>query len=85
LYLTRYQTLTKELSIHIVPGTIISKVLDPASQGVPLALENNAYLLAAGTGEVLGSYTKKNLWHPERDVLTPDLDTPHKLFPARPQ
>jgi predicted amidohydrolase len=29
------------------------------------------YLLGAGSGAILASYQKRNLWHPERGVLTP--------------
>ena len=38
-----------------------------------------AYLFGAGTGEVCGSYTKKNLWHTERQHLITDTK-PHLAF-----
>jgi len=40
-----------------------------------------ASFLAAGTGEVLGTYQKKNLWHPERPHLTAGTALePHAAF-----
>lgn len=45
-----------------------------------MELRNVAYFIAASSGEILGSYQKKNLWHPERGVLTPDLRTAHTSF-----
>jgi len=39
-----------------------------------------AYFLAAGTGEILGTYQKKNLWHPERPHLTAGALEPHSAF-----
>jgi len=39
-----------------------------------------AYLLAAGTGKILASYQKRNLWHPERGILTPGVKSPHTAF-----
>lgn len=39
-----------------------------------------AYFLAAGTGDILGSYQKKNLWHPERPHLTAGALEPHAAF-----
>jgi predicted amidohydrolase len=39
-----------------------------------------AYFIAAASGSILASYQKKNLWHPERGILTPDLHTPHTSF-----
>ncbi|KAK4446451.1 carbon-nitrogen hydrolase [Podospora aff. communis PSN243] len=74
-YLPRYQELAKELNIHIVPGTII--VQPP---GEPAEMRNMAYLIAAGTGDILMSYQKRNLWHPERGVLTAGPPRPHEAF-----
>lgn len=34
-------------------------------------LKNTAVFLEAGTGKIIGRYTKRNLWHPEREYLTP--------------
>lgn len=39
-----------------------------------------AYFIAAGSGEILGKYQKKNLWHPERPHLTGSKTEPHKAF-----
>lgn len=39
-----------------------------------------AYFLAAGTGDILGTYQKKNLWHPERPHLTGSAHEPHAAF-----
>lgn len=39
-----------------------------------------AHFIAAGTGEICGSYQKKNLWHPERPHLTGSKSTPHTAF-----
>ncbi|KAK0631452.1 carbon-nitrogen hydrolase [Immersiella caudata] len=75
-YLPRYQQLAKDLNIHIVPGTIITH--HPSEN--PTELRNMTYLIAAGTGEILTSYQKRNLWHPERDVLTPSAPAPHQAF-----
>jgi len=35
-----------------------------------IALENEAFLLDT-TGEMCGNYIKRNLWHPEREYLSP--------------
>lgn len=77
-YVSKYQELAKELKINIVPGTIVT--VDPkspppgASNGTtssakPPVLLNIAPFISY-TGELLGSYTKANLWLPERAVLT---------------
>ncbi len=70
-YLDNYITLAKELNINIVPGTIVEKHED--------TLTNVAYFISS-TGEVLGRYQKKNLWHPERPHLTSSSHTPHQAF-----
>lgn len=43
-------------------------------------LRNMAHFIAAGTGEIAGSYQKKNLWHPERPHLSPGRHEPHAAF-----
>ncbi|KAJ5177253.1 uncharacterized protein N7482_003130 [Penicillium canariense] len=60
-YLAQYQALAKELKICLVPGTIIEKQAD--------LFYNTAYFIS-NDGSVLGSYRKKNIWHPERPHLT---------------
>ncbi|KAL6365960.1 hypothetical protein LRP88_00543 [Fusarium phalaenopsidis] len=67
-YLARYQAFARELDINIVPGTICEAYLGDSGKE---DLRNGAYFLAAGTGEICGSYQKKNLWHPERPHFTP--------------
>ena len=58
-YLSNYQALAKELSICIVPGTLVEVHKDKDSEE-PI-LWNVAYFIGP-TGEVLGRYVKKNLW-----------------------
>lgn len=70
-YLDAYQTLAKELNICIVPGTIVEK------HGNELL--NVAYFIS-NDGSILGSYQKKNLWHPERPHLTSSKHDPHIAF-----
>lgn len=83
-YVPRYQELAKELKINIVPGTIVT--IDPnspppaASNGTASASIKHPVLLNIApfisyTGELLGSYTKANLWIPERTVLTSGPDS----------
>ncbi|KAF5001161.1 hypothetical protein FGRMN_1185 [Fusarium graminum] len=76
--LSKYQDLAKELNINIVPGTICQVEQVPDSKDE--TLKNMAFFLAAGTGEICGSYQKKNLWHPERPHLTSSTHTPHMAF-----
>ncbi|KAK7419463.1 hypothetical protein QQZ08_010833 [Neonectria magnoliae] len=78
-YLSKYQDLARELNINIVPGTIC----EPHPSADPSAkeeLRNMAHFLAAGTGDISGSYQKKNLWHPERPHLTSSGHSPHVAF-----
>jgi predicted amidohydrolase len=86
-YLPRYQALARELNIHIVPGTIIQVVKDPAqpgdvsdTPGPVVELRNLTYFIAASTGDILSTYQKRNLWQTERGVLTTAQHTPHKAF-----
>jgi predicted amidohydrolase len=58
-YLTRYRRMAKELSICIVPGTLIEPRKDDMTG--ELALFNVAYFID-DKGEVIGNYIKKNLW-----------------------
>ncbi|KUI56189.1 hypothetical protein VP1G_03496 [Cytospora mali] len=91
-YLARYQALARELDISIVPGTICES--HPATEHAPALpedakarealqgkeLRNMAHFVSAGTGELAGSYQKKNLWHPERPHLSPGRHVPHSAF-----
>jgi Predicted amidohydrolase len=82
--------LARELKINIVPGTFCEVHRhDP----MPISempggteIRNMAYWIAAGTGELIGSYQKVNLWHPERKVLAapepPDGDPSRKVHKA---
>jgi predicted amidohydrolase len=70
-YLYAYCALAKQLNICIVPGTIVEKHTDE--------LHNVAYFIS-NTGEILGHYQKKNLWHPERPHLTSSKHDPHEAF-----
>ncbi|KAK1831504.1 carbon-nitrogen hydrolase [Podospora conica] len=88
-YLPKYQALARDLNIHIVPGTVVvgagkEASVDAATPPETRQLRNLAYLLAAGTGEILASYQKRNLWHPERGIITPGLGpaTEHGLDTA---
>ncbi|KAL8842981.1 MAG: hypothetical protein Q9205_003665 [Flavoplaca limonia] len=77
IYLNKYRTLAKELSICIVPGTIIErhKIAETKEQ----KLLNVAYFID-NKGEILGCYQKKNLWHPERPYLTSSTHEPHEVI-----
>jgi predicted amidohydrolase len=83
-YLAKYQQLARELNINIVPGTICEShpvtPKDDANSDVREELRNMAHFLAAGTGDILNSYQKKNLWHPERPHLTSSGHSPHVAF-----
>lgn len=70
-YLDSYCSLAKELKMSIVPGTIVEKHGDE--------LLNIAYFIG-NNGEILSSYTKKNLWHPERPHLTSSGHDRHEAF-----
>ena len=76
-YVTKYAALAKELKINIAPGTIVTSnpnspvqngTSSGASGGKPSLLNIAPFI--SFNGEVLGSYTKANLWHPERPHLT---------------
>jgi len=79
-YVSKYQSLAKELKINIVTGTILtatssgstdddSAAVQDAGKHTPPDLHNISNFITH-TGEIAGSYTKKNLWHPERPHLT---------------
>lgn len=62
----KYQALAKECNISIVPGTIVERHIvekseeDPEDKGHKLL--NVAYFID-NKGEIVGKYTKKNLWY----------------------
>ncbi|MCJ1405568.1 hypothetical protein MMC11_008796, partial [Xylographa trunciseda] len=67
-YLTAYRALAAELHICIVPGSIVRPCTPTAT--APQSLENATYFISS-TGDILGSYVKKNLWGPtERAYLS---------------
>lgn len=66
-YLRRFQNLAKELSIDLVPGTI--GAWEDRDDGGEPVLCNNSYFIDRH-GEILCTYRKKNLWHPEREIFT---------------
>jgi len=74
-YLKKYQALARELSICIVPGTIIEVAQGDGED----ALHNMAYFISSD-GAVLGQYQKKNLWIAERHHLVSSAHEPHKAF-----
>lgn len=77
-YLVKYQELARRLGINIVPGTICGP---PEGNGEDEdQLHNMSYFIAAGTGDICGSYQKKNLWHPEREHITSSGHKPHQAF-----
>lgn len=82
-YLKRYQALAKECNICIVPGSIVRPVSitpSPPNAEIKLGLENVTYFIS-NTGEILGSYVKKNLWGlTERSFLRSSGDSPHRVI-----
>ena len=84
-WIQKYQSLALQLHINIVPGTIVQANgnCDPdsstsGSSEQPLL---NVSTFISDKGEILGSYTKLNLWHPERPHLTPSsLSQPHTVL-----
>jgi predicted amidohydrolase len=75
-YLANYQALAKELKICIVPGTIIEKHSGPNEASL---FYNTAYFIS-NDGSILGSYRKKNIWHPERPHLTSSAQERHEAI-----
>jgi predicted amidohydrolase len=59
-----------------VPGTIIEKHDD---LNTPTQFFNTAYFIS-NDGSILGSYRKKNIWHPERPHLTSSGSERHVAF-----
>lgn len=79
LYLAKYQALAKELRICIVAGTIVHS--QSSSDTVDDAKLLNTSTFISSTGAILGDYTKKNLWHPERPHLSSSgIDDPHSVI-----
>jgi predicted amidohydrolase len=83
-YLDAYCQLAKKLHINIVPGTIIEahrkKDTGNTNDEKPdHVLYNTAYFISS-SGDVVGKYVKKNIWHPERPHLTSSGADPHEVF-----
>ncbi|EED17820.1 hydrolase, carbon-nitrogen family, putative [Talaromyces stipitatus ATCC 10500] len=77
-YLKSYCQLAKALHINIVPGTIIEAERKDTSTDQH-TLYNTAYFISS-SGEILGKYRKKNIWHPERPHLTSSGADPHEVI-----
>ncbi|KAF4119980.1 Carbon-nitrogen hydrolase [Geosmithia morbida] len=86
-FVPRYQDLARTLDISIVPGTICYSHDEPASSSSTTTtttttahrFRNVAHFIAAGTGEIRGTYQKRNLWRTERDDLVAGTE-PHRSF-----
>ncbi|EDP51086.1 hydrolase, carbon-nitrogen family, putative [Aspergillus fumigatus A1163] len=78
-YLSAYQALAKELHICLVPGSIVERHETEADGKEGFNLYNTAYFIS-NDGSILGSYQKKNIWHPERPHLTSSGEAPHEVF-----
>lgn len=78
-YLSAYQALAKELRICLVPGSIVERHQSEAEGKDQFTLYNTAYFIS-NDGSILGSYRKKNIWHPERPHLTSSGEAPHEVF-----
>ncbi|EAW14880.1 carbon-nitrogen hydrolase family protein [Aspergillus clavatus NRRL 1] len=75
-YVAAYQALAKELHICLVPGSIVERHATGANE---FAFYNTAYFIS-NDGSIIGSYRKKNIWHPERPHLTSSGEAPHEVF-----
>ncbi|KAM5342194.1 hypothetical protein ACJ41O_015225 [Fusarium nematophilum] len=65
----RYQDLAAELHINICAGTIVSQAPEESR---PVLLNTSDFI--DHDGKLLGTYTKTNLWIPERQTLTSFVD-----------
>ncbi|PKS12886.1 hypothetical protein jhhlp_000226 [Lomentospora prolificans] len=63
--------LAASLGIALVPGTLVEKLPDGS-------LANVCYFISS-TGDLVGRYVKRNLWHPERGVVQPGREA-HDVF-----
>lgn len=76
MYVAKYQALARRLQINIVPGTIVTATpFGSGSDSAPSDRSEGSVLLNVASfidnhGDILGSYVKANLWHPEREYLT---------------
>ncbi|KAH7161492.1 carbon-nitrogen hydrolase [Dactylonectria macrodidyma] len=80
-FLQQYQDLARELGINICTGTIVTQaprtvtiqVSKGSTEASGPALLNTSHFIDYN-GRILGSYTKTNLWIPERQHLTSSVD-----------
>ncbi|CCF38716.1 carbon-nitrogen hydrolase [Colletotrichum higginsianum] len=83
-YQQRYRRLAAELHINICAGTIVSHAPESQKNSTNDAVSKKPTLLNTSyfidhDGQLLGAYTKTNLWIPERDHLTSSIDYAHKM------
>ncbi|KAF4960965.1 hypothetical protein FGADI_615 [Fusarium gaditjirri] len=75
-YRKKYQDLAAELHINICAGTFVSQAPKPDDQenadARPTLLNTSDFI--DHNGNLLGTYTKTNLWIPERHTLTSFVD-----------
>ncbi|KAF4451837.1 hypothetical protein F53441_5156 [Fusarium austroafricanum] len=76
IYRKRYQDLAAELHINICAGTVVSQAPKygdhQVSDARPSLLNTSDFI--DHNGNLLGTYTKTNLWIPERHTLTSFVD-----------
>ncbi|BCS23615.1 carbon-nitrogen hydrolase family protein [Aspergillus puulaauensis] len=77
-YRGKYQKLAAELHINICAGTVVSEAPSHGSEHSRPALLNTSDFIDHN-GRLLGSYTKTNLWIPERQTLTASVEYARRL------
>lgn len=82
-WLDEIKKLAVEHQIDIVAGSIVEKLspevgVEDPDPSKPEILYNTVYYIDR-KGEILGRYRKRNLWHPEKEYLTPSKDA-HQVF-----
>uniref|UniRef100_A0A8H7K989 CN hydrolase domain-containing protein n=1 Tax=Bionectria ochroleuca TaxID=29856 RepID=A0A8H7K989_BIOOC len=73
-YQQRYQALAAELHVNICTGTIVSKSFASESQDTTAPAVLNKSHFIDHNGKLLGTYTKTNIWIPERRYLTSSVE-----------
>lgn len=76
-YLDAYCALAKKCHICIVPGSFAELHRNEETQEERLV--NCTYFIDYN-GDILGRYEKKNLWHPERPIVTGSIHDAHPCF-----
>ncbi|KAM0244165.1 hypothetical protein ACHAP5_006552 [Fusarium lateritium] len=75
-YRRRYQDLAAELHVNICTGTFVSQAPrddeEQTADSTPTLLNTSDFI--DHDGNLLGTYTKQNLWIPERQTLTSYVD-----------